>query len=227
MDRQIARNLVSHSRILESTTKARQAPSALPRADSQAMNYLVNALALLIELAFDLVVTLFILRLLAEACRAEFQNPLSQFLYRSTNPVLAPVRRVVPNWRRINLAALLLAWLAMLVKRALLFALLGVAPNVGGLVLLALADLLDFVLLLYIVVIFGWSLLSMFSADPRQPAVRLAGAIVEPLMRPLRGRLTVGQIDFSPMLVLVVLMLARVLIAAPLIDLGTRLALGL
>jgi hypothetical protein len=59
----------------------------------------------------------------AEACRADFNNPLSQFVYRYTNPVLAPIRRVLPNWRRINLAALLLAWLVMLLKRLVLFAL--------------------------------------------------------------------------------------------------------
>jgi YggT family protein len=191
------------------------------------VSYLLNALTVLIELAFDLIVTLFVLRLLAEACRVDFHNPLSQFLYRTTNPVLAPIRRVVPNWRRINLAALLLAWLAVLLKRLLLFALQGLMPNPLGLVVLSIADLLDFVLLFYLVLIFAWSLLSMFAADQRQPVLRLAGAIVDPLLRPLRGRLVAGQIDFSPMVVMIALLLARILIAAPLLDLGGRLALGI
>lgn len=190
------------------------------------MTYLLNAISVLLELAFNLLATLFVLRVLAEAARADFHNPISQFLYRSTNPVLAPLRRVIPNWRRINLAALLLAWLVMLVKRALLFALLGVAPHVPGLLVLALADLIDFTLVFYLVLIFGWSLLSMFQVDRRQPVLRLAGAIVEPLLRPLRGKLVVGMLDFSPMVVMLVIVLARILIAAPLIDLGTALALG-
>ncbi|MFC5526696.1 YggT family protein [Rhodanobacter ginsengisoli] len=190
------------------------------------MSYLLNALAMLIELAFDAVVTLLLLRVLAEACRADFNNPLSQFVYRYTNPVLAPIRRVLPNWRRINLAALLLAWLAMLLKRLLLFALLGVMPHPAGLALLALAELLDFVLLFYIVLIFGWSLLSMFAVDRRQPLLRLAGSIVAPLLRPLDGKLVAGQIDFAPMAVMIVLLLGRLLIAAPLLDLGARLAMG-
>lgn len=187
---------------------------------------MVNALAMLIELAFDAVVTLLLLRVLAEACRADFNNPLSQFVYRYTNPVLAPIRRVLPNWRRINLAALLLAWLAMLLKRLLLFGLLGVMPHPVGLLLLALAELLDFVLLFYIVLIFGWSLLSMFAVDRRQPLLRLAGSIVAPLLRPLDGKLVAGQIDFAPMAVMIVLLLGRLLIAAPLLDLGARLAIG-
>jgi YggT family protein len=180
----------------------------------------------LLDLAFDAVVTLLLLRVAAEACRADFHNPLSQFVYRYTNPVLAPIRRVLPNWRRINLAALLLAWLAMLVKRLLLFALLGVMPHPFGLTVLALAELLDFVLLFYLVLIFGWSLLSMFSVDRRQPLLQLAGSIVAPLLRPLHGKLIAGQIDFAPMAVMIVLLLARLLIAAPLIDLGARLARG-
>ena len=190
------------------------------------MIYLQNALALLIGLAFDALATLLVLRLLAEACRADFHNPLSQFVYRTTNPVLAPLRRVLPNWRRINLAALLLAWLVMLLKRLLLFALVGVMPHPLGLLLLALAELLDFLLVFYLVLIFGWSLLSMFAVDRRQPLLRLVGNLVEPLLRPLHGRLIAGAIDFAPMAVMIALLLARLLIAAPLLDLGTRLALG-
>jgi YggT family protein len=190
------------------------------------VTYLLNALSLLITLAFDAVATLLVLRLLAEASRADFNNPLSQFVYRYTNPVLAPIRRVLPNWRRINLAALQLAWLTMLLKLLLLYALLGIMPRPLGLLVQALAELLDFVLLLYIVLIFGWSLLSMFAVDRRQPLLRLAGAIVEPLLRPLHGKLIAGQIDFAPMAVMIVLLLARLLLAQPLMDLGARLALG-
>ena len=190
------------------------------------MSYLLNALSMLLDLAFDAVVVLLLLRVAAEACRADFHNPLSQFVYRTTNPVLAPIRRLLPNWRRINIAALLIVWLLMLIKRLLLFALLGAMPHPLGLVVLALAELLDFVLLFYLVLIFGWSLLSMFAVDRRHPLLQLAGSIVAPLLRPLHGRLIAGQIDFAPMAVMIVLLLARLLIAAPLLDLGARLALG-
>lgn len=188
------------------------------------MSYFLNAFALLIELAFDAITTLFLLRVAAEACRAEFHNPLSQFIYRSTNPVLAPLRRVLPNWRRLNLSALLIAWLAMLAKRLALFALAGFAPQFAGLVALSLAELLDYALLFYLVLVFAWSLMSMFAPDPYQPMQRLLGSLVDPLVRPLRGRLSVGMLDFSPTVVIVALLLARMLVAAPLLDWGMRLA---
>jgi YggT family protein len=190
------------------------------------MSYLLNALILLIQVVFGAVATLFLVRFLAEACRADFHNPLSQFVYRYTNPVLAPVRRVLPNWRRINVAALLVVWLTVLIERLVVFALAGVMPHVLGLLVLSIADVLDFVLLFYIVVIFGWSLATMLSADSYHPLLRLANTIVQPVLKPLRGKLVVGSIDFSPTVVVIVLLLARILITAPLFDLGARLAQG-
>jgi YggT family protein len=190
------------------------------------MPYLLNALSMLIQVAFGAIATLFLVRLLAEATRADFHNPLSQFIYRYTNPVLAPVRRILPNWRRINIAALLVVWLALLIERVVTLALGGAVLAVPGVLIVSLADLLDFVLLFYIIVIFGWSLLTMLSADPYQPIVRLAGTIVQPLLRPLRGKLVVGSIDFSPTVVVIVLFLARMLIVAPLLDLGLSVGIG-
>lgn len=191
------------------------------------MPYLLNAVSMLLDIAFDALAVLFVLRLLAEAGRADFRNPVSQFVYRYTHPLLAPLRRVLPNWRRINLAALLVSYLVMLLKRLVLFALAGFAPHIAGLLVLALADLLDFILVFYLVLVFGWSLLSMFQVDPYQPVLRLVEAIVQPLLRPLRGKLIVGMLDFAPAVVMIVLLLARILIAAPLFDWGSALARGL
>lgn len=190
------------------------------------MSYLFSALALLVQVVFGAIATLFLVRLLAEANRADFHNPLSQFVYRYTNPILAPIRRVLPNWRRINLTALLILLLTFVVERTLISVLDGFLPPWLSLLVISLADLLRFVLLFYIVVIFGWSLLSMFSPDTYHPMYRLAGTIVQPLLRPLRGKLVVGSIDFSPTVVVIVLLLAMRLIADPLFDFGASLARG-
>nr|WP_279236950.1 YggT family protein [Dyella sp. RRB7] len=188
---------------------------------------MVNALSFLLELAFGAAAALFVLRLLAEASRADFHNPLSQFVYRTTNPILAPIRRLIPNWRRVNVSALLLVWLIMLLKRVALFALLGIFPHVLGLLVLSIADTLDFIAMFYVVLIFIWSLMSLFQVDTYHPVYRLAGSLVDPLLRPLRGRLVAGGLDFAPWAVMIVLILARLLLVSPLADLGARLALGL
>jgi YggT family protein len=191
------------------------------------VSYLVNALSFLIELAFGAAAALFVLRLLAEASRADFHNPLSQFVYRTTNPILAPIRKLIPNWRRVNVSALLLVWLIMLLKRVVLFALLGIFPHVLGLLVLSIADTLDFIAMFYVVLIFIWSLMSLFQVGTYHPVYRLAGSLVDPLLRPLRGRLVAGGLDFGPWVVMIVLILIRLLLVSPLADLGARLAIGL
>ncbi|BBD80115.1 YggT family protein [Aerosticca soli] len=188
------------------------------------MNYLSQALALLLGLLLDAAAALFVLRLLAEAARADFHNPFSQFVYRYSNPVLAPLRRMLPNWRRINLAALLVTYLILLIKRLALLALAGYSVTPAALLVLVLADFVDFLLLTWLVLIFGWTLLSMLHPDGYHPLQRFAGALVAPLLRPLRGKLVVGMFDFAPAVVMLILLLARILIAAPLFDLGMRLA---
>jgi YggT family protein len=191
------------------------------------MSYFANAGQLLVGFAFGAIVTLFVLRLLAEYWRADFHNPLSQFLYRYTNPVLAPLRRVIPNWGRLNLAALLLAWAAEAIKTALVLALAGMAVRPLGLIVLSAAQLVDFIALLYIILIFGWALMGMIGGDPMHPLMRMVASLVEPPMRPLRRRLPApGGIDFSPAVAILALMLARILLVQPLLDLGGRLAMG-
>ena len=69
------------------------------------MTYFANAGQLLLSFVFGALIGLFVLRLLAEASRVNFRNPISQLLYRYSNPVVAPLRRIVPNLGRLNLAA--------------------------------------------------------------------------------------------------------------------------
>jgi YGGT family. len=190
------------------------------------VNYVANAGDFLLNLFFGALVALFMLRLLAEANRADFNNPICQFLYRFTNPVLRPLRKALPSVRRISLAALVIALLLECLKWTLRIALAGFLPSPVGLLVLAVADLLDFLLLTWIVVVFVWSLMSMLSTDRYHPVARFVTALAEPLVRPLRGRMTVGGLDFSPTVVLIGLFLARMLIAAPLQDLGARLLGG-
>ena len=190
------------------------------------MSYFANAAALLIQIAFGAIVLLFLLRALAEAVRADFHNPICQFLYRTTNPVLAPLRRVIPTPRRINIAALLIAWIAEVVKNLLLYAMIGLRGDPAGLLLLGFADLLDFLAVLYLFMVFVWALLSFVSLDARHPLIPLLGRLVEPVLRPLRRVLPApGGLDLSPALAILILLLLRVLVVAPLLDLGQRLTM--
>jgi YggT family protein len=191
------------------------------------MGYFANAGQIVIQFAFGALVLLIVLRVLLQWVRANFYNPICQFLYKATNPVLMPLRKIIPAWRNLDIAGIVLAWLATALKLVLLYATVGQALGLLGLGVLAIADLVDFVLLLYIVLVIVRVVMSFVGADSYHPVVPLVMQLTEPTLKPFRRLLpNVGGIDFSPMLVLLVITLARVLIAKPLLDLGLRLAQG-
>jgi len=191
------------------------------------MGYIANAGQLLINFAFGALVALVVLRVLLQVARANFYNPVCQFLYKVTNPVLMPLRKVIPAWRNLDVAAVLLAWLLSAIKLALLYALAGHRLGIAGLVLMALADLVDFVLMLYLGLILVRVLLSFISVERSNPIVPLVFQLTEPVLGPIRKRLpSLGGSDFSPMLAWLAIMLGRVLAVEPVFDLGRRLALA-
>ncbi len=191
------------------------------------MGYFANAGQIVIQFVFGALIALIVLRVLLQWVRANFYNPICQFLYKATNPVLMPLRKVIPAWRNLDIAGITLAWLATALKLVLLYATVGQTLGVLGLAVLALADLIDFVLLLYIVLVLVRVVLGFVGADSYHPVVPLVMQLTEPVLRPFRRLIpNVGGLDFSPMIVLLVITLARVLIAKPLLDLGLRLAQG-
>ena len=71
----------------------------------------------------------------------------------------------------------------------------------------ALANLVNLVIVAYIWIIIARAILSWVSPDPYNPIVRILHRVTEPVLRPVRERLPMGQmgIDFSPMIVILVL----------------------
>lgn len=188
------------------------------------MAYFANAGVILVEVVFGLAAGLFALRVLLQWVRANFYNPVCQFFYRATNPVLMPMRKAIRPWRNLDLAGVLVLWLLLWIKVWLLYALLGRAPGIGGSLVLALAELIGFVLMLYFWLILVRVVLSFVGQDSRHPMVPLVMQLTEPVLRPVRRLLpAMGGFDLSPLLVTVAIFLLRALLEAPLRDLGMAL----
>lgn len=189
------------------------------------MNYLANAGQILINFAFGALIALLVLRILLQCVRANFYNPVCQFLYKLTNPVLMPLRKVIPAWRTVDIAGVVLAWLLSVLKLALLYALAGQSLGVAGLLVMALADLADFVLMLYLGLILVRVLLSFISLERSNPIVPLIYQLTEPVLRPIQRLLPpIAGLDLSPLVAWLIVMLARALIVTPVLDFGMRLA---
>jgi len=188
------------------------------------MSYLANAGTLLIEVLFGILTAIVVLRVLLQLTRADFYNPISQFLYKATNPVLMPMRKALPPIGRLDSAGTLLAWLLQILKVVLLMALGGMVPGPLALLVLGLGELIGFVLTVYFWLILIRVIVSWLGGG-YHPALPLLGQLTEPVLRPVRRRLpALGGIDLSPMLVMLLLVLARILVVAPITDLGIMLA---
>lgn len=191
------------------------------------MPYLANAGQILIEFIFGILVGLVVLRVLLQLVRANFQNPICQFLYKTTNPVMMPLRKIIPAWRRLDIAGVVLAWLLLLLKRVLIFAMVGVMPSLAGIAVIAFADLIGFVLMLMLILVIVRVILSFVGGDGYHPVIPLVFQLTEPVLKPVRTRLpALGGFDFSPMIILLVIMLLQALLVAPLLDLGLRMGLS-
>jgi YggT family protein len=71
----------------------------------------------------------------------------------------------------------------------------------------AVANLLNLAIVVYIWIIVARAILSWVSPDPYNPIVRFLYRVTEPVLRPVRERLSAYQLglDFSPMIVILVL----------------------
>lgn len=185
------------------------------------MRYFSEAGLILVDFLFGLLIGLFVVRVLLQVVRANFHNPICQFFYRATNPLLVPMRRWLPPVGRVDSAASLIALLLCLVQVWLLGALGGLAlPPLAALVL-AIGSLINVLLTLYFWLIVVRIILSFLNPDAYHPVIPVLSQLTEPVLRPLRKILpAAGAFDFSPLLATLIIVLARVLIVAPINDLG-------
>ena len=176
---------------------------------SEILNYLVQT-------ALGLFLFAVLLRLLLQLTRADFYNPLSQFVVRVTNPVLLPLRRVVPAIGRVDTASVVLATLVQMVSIMASLALMGYRPaNLLVLVVWSLIGVASLILNLMFFAILGLIIFSWIAPNSYHPALALLHQLTEPVMSPFRRLLpAIGGLDLSPILVFVVINVLDRLIGA-------------
>ncbi|MEP6702875.1 MAG: YggT family protein [Betaproteobacteria bacterium] len=173
-----------------------------------------NALLFLCDVAFSLVVYPLLLRFWMQVLRAPFRNPLGETLQALTNWIVKPLRKIIPGWFGIDFAtllpALLLRWLWLVAELAIS----GTAIDgnlLALLVALAFVALFKASLYLLIVVVIVQAILSWVA--PHGPIAGVLNAITFRFLRPIRRVVPLigGQLDLSPLIVIVVCQLILLL----------------
>ncbi len=176
------------------------------------MNAITEILAYLAQTLLTLALLAMVLRLLLQLVRADFYNPLSQFLARLTNPLVLPLRRVVPSLGGLDLASLLLALALQMTAIVVLLALNGVGPpNVLLLLVWAVLGVVGLVVNIYFFALLAMIILSWVAPASRHPALLLLFQLTEPVMAPFRRMLpNMGGLDFSPILVFILINIVQI-----------------
>ena len=177
---------------------------------------LSGALIYLVNTVFGLFVVALLLRFYLQWARAPYRNPLSEFLQALTDFMVRPARRLIPGLWGLDLASLALAWFAQLLEILLVILIRGsvLGPEAGMTV--AAAALMALVMLaktgLYIVMIAVIAQVLLSWVGPYSPMMPLLNSMARPFLRLFQRRIPpIGNVDLSPLFLLVVIQLLLML----------------
>lgn len=171
-----------------------------------------EAFFFLLDTIFTIALMIVMLRLWLQLVRADFYNPLSQFVVKATNPLIIPLRRVIPSIGPLDSASLLLALLVAAAKVLTIQLLLAGEVNLGATVVGAIVVFIKeaFSLLFWVIVI--RAIMSWFSQG-RNPMEHLLHQLTEPLLSPIRKIIPpMGGLDLSVLVLLVALQFLQILV---------------
>jgi YggT family protein len=195
--------------------------------------YLTSPLMLIINTLFDLYILLVLMRFLLQMLRADFYNPVSQFIVKLTAPPLRILRRVIPSIGGQDSASIVLCLALIYAKFLLMRALSIPAVHIGGmlapiggashagLLVFCIADLIALVLTVFLVAIIIQVILSWISPGQYNPVIGLVNKLSEPVLRPIRKLIPpIGGLDLSPLFGTLLILVAKMLIVPPIVYLG-------
>ncbi len=151
----------------------------------------------LLKFFFDAVVMILILRVWLQLVKADFYNPLSQFIVKVSNPLVVPARRIIPGFGGIDMATLVVALLFSIAEFVVIpmlnggpFDIVG-AAYVGTLAIIKQTGFLLFIIML-VMAIMSWVV------QGYNPTMVIFQQLTEPFLRPIRRIVpNIGGLDLS------------------------------
>jgi YggT family protein len=166
-----------------------------------------SALIFILRTLFDLYVLVFVLRLLLQWVRVDSRNPFVQFILRVTNPLVMPLRRLMPPLGRLD-SATLMALLGLQMLGTVVLTQIGCIgkPGIVPILLLTVLGITRLILTVYFWTIIVYAVLSWVTPGGYNPGAALVSALAEPLLKPVRRVIPlIGGIDLSPIFLLIAL----------------------
>lgn len=175
----------------------------------------MEAIIYLLRFAFDALLMILIMRVWLQWVKADFYNPLSQFIVKVSNPLVVPLRRVIPGLGGIDFPTIVLAYAVATLKFVALAALAGenlgtLAFYIGLLVLIKQAGFLLFVIMI-IMALMSW-VVQGYNAT-----LMIFHQLTEPFLRPIRAIIpSIGGLDLSMIVAFLIMNVINILLAGSL-----------
>lgn len=176
-------------------------------------SYFANPLEFIISTLFSLYILAVLLRFLLGVVRADFYNPISQFLVRITNPLLIPLRKVIPGFGKVDVAAIVLMLVLQVIMLLIIVALRGSGVAVLPLLAHAAGELIMLTINIFLIAIIVQVIISWINPGSYNPVNALLDSLTAPVLRPVQRIMPpLSGIDLSPLFALIVLQVLKMLI---------------
>ena len=176
---------------------------------------MLSSLNIILQFVFHLACMLFLIRFLLQAAQADFYNPLSQAIVKGTDPLCAPLRKILPPFKNLDFASIVVAWLiASAGIYALAYVNYGSGPAIGATAWIGLIKMLLVLVQFYQFTILIVVIASFLAQGNYHPALALLHQLLEPLVAPIRRILpNFGPLDLSPMVLILIIFLIENMLA--------------
>ncbi|WP_404341036.1 YggT family protein [Pseudoalteromonas mariniglutinosa] len=171
----------------------------------------MNAMQFLVGIVFDLFLMVVLLRFWLQAAKADFYNPMSQFVVKATSFAVNPLRKLIPGFGGLDLASLLLAYLVAVAKISTLMLLFYGGWAASTVFVSALMTVIKEGLNLVFWILIIRALLSWVSQG-HNPIEAVFHQLTEPMLRPIRKILPpLGGLDLSILVLIIALQFVQIL----------------
>jgi YggT family protein len=145
--------------------------------------------------------------------RADFRNPIGEAVLKLTNPLVLPLRRILPPARRFDLASLVALLIVQFAGTALMHVVAGGGVRLEAILVGGLYKLLHTVLQFYFFAVLLYALMSWFAGAGYSPAGQILSRLCDPLLTPVRRIVPpLGGLDLSALFVLIGLQALQILL---------------
>ena len=194
-------------------------------------SYFTSPLTLIVTTLFDLYILLVLLRFMLQMFRANFHNPVSQFIVKVTSPPLKYLRRAIPSIAGQDVAAIVLCLVVTYVKFGLLRLLDAEAVQINnmtayiggvsylGLLIYSIADLISLFFGIFLIAILIQVVLSWINPGSYNPVLSLIDTLATPALRPFQKLIPpIGGLDISPLFAMLAIVILKMLLIPPIMS---------